>query len=99
VRKAHHGSKEDTRAAQPLGGEPDVVWLNGEGGGAKLDRGVGKLVHLCPRSIGTDYRVIEQLGNGDFHRRPLSPRGRTGILSPEGRPRRPSPALLVGRAP
>ncbi len=46
VRKTNHGPDEDTGATQLFSGESDVVWLNGEGGGAQPDRRVGEQAHL-----------------------------------------------------
>lgn len=68
MREANHRTDENTGPSQMLSSESDIVGLNGERGRAQPDRGVGELCDLLLCGIGTDDRMIEQLGEARaFH--------------------------------
>src|SRR5258707_13452842 len=62
VREAHHGSHEDTGATQYVDRQRDVMRLHGEGSRVEPGGGIGELHHRGPRGVGTDDRMIEELG-------------------------------------
>src|SRR5258705_915818 len=62
VREAHHGPDEHAGATQYVDRQRDVMWLHSEGSRVEPGGGIGELHHRGPRGVGTDDRMIEELG-------------------------------------